>query len=134
MSALVSVRRVADYNSELTAVLRDLLAPLGGMESFVKPGETILLKPNLLGPFSPDSAVTTHPAIVESVAKLVIEAGGRCLIGDSPGCGSRDAVLKTTGIGKVIDRLNVEWADLDTGREFEFPNAKVAKRIRLGEA
>ena len=43
--------------------LRNLLAKLGGMERFVKPGERILLKVNLLRPAAPESAVCTHPAV-----------------------------------------------------------------------
>ena len=102
------------------------------MEAFVSPGEKVLLKPNLLGPFPPDAAVTTHPAVVEAAARLVLEAGGRCFVGDSSGCGSREAVLRTTGIGEVISRLNLEWADLDTPAGCEFPQARVARRIQLG--
>ncbi|MDF2841845.1 MAG: iron-sulfur protein [Herbinix sp.] len=34
---------------------------------------------------TPDKAVTTHPVIVQAVSEIVREAGGRPLIGDSPG-------------------------------------------------
>ncbi|MBS1371751.1 MAG: DUF362 domain-containing protein [Lentisphaeria bacterium] len=132
MAVLVSARRVSAYGPDMTAELRELLAPLGGMEAFVRPGEKVLLKPNLLGPFSPESAVTTHPAVVEAAARLVLEAGGRCFVGDSSGCGSRESVLKATGIGEVIRKLGLEWADLDTPADFEFPNARIARKIRLG--
>ncbi|WP_294477701.1 DUF362 domain-containing protein [uncultured Victivallis sp.] len=132
MSVQVSVRRVASYDTDLTVELRKLLAPLGGMRAFVNPGEKVLLKPNLLGPFAPESAVTTHPAVVEAAARLVLEAGGRCFVGDSSGCGSRDSVLRATGIGEVIRRLRLEWADLDTPADYEFANVRVARKIRLG--
>ena len=33
----------------------------------------------------PEKATTTHPAVARAVAELVKEAGGRPLIGDSPG-------------------------------------------------
>lgn len=132
MGVLVSVRRISSYDVDLTSELRELLAPLGGMKAFVQPGEKVLLKPNLLGPFRPESAVTTHPAVVEAVARLVIDAGGRCFVGDSSGCGSHESVLKATGIGEVMRKLRLEWADLDTPAEYAFPNARVARKIRLG--
>lgn len=131
MKVSVSVRRLSGYE-EVASEMRKLLFPLGGMKAFVKPGDKVLLKPNLLGPFRPERAVTTHPAVVEAVATLVLEAGGRCYVGDSSGCGSHEAVLKATGIGEVIRKLNLEWADLDTPAEFEFPNALVARKISLG--
>ena len=49
---------------------------LGGIGRFVRPGERILLKPNLLMPKQPSAATTTHPAIVAAVARAVIAAGG----------------------------------------------------------
>ena len=36
------------------------------MKAFVRPGQTVLLKPNLLGGFPPEAAVTTHPAVVRA--------------------------------------------------------------------
>jgi uncharacterized protein (DUF362 family)/Pyruvate/2-oxoacid:ferredoxin oxidoreductase delta subunit len=78
---------VACDTYEITAVRRSLtavLAPLGGMETFVEPGMRVLLKPNLLSAAGLEKAVTTHPAIMQAVAELVQDAGGRVLIGDSP--------------------------------------------------
>jgi uncharacterized protein (DUF362 family) len=65
--------------------METLLAPLGGMERFVKKKEKVLLKVNLLSSKGPEKAVTTHPEFVRAVAKAVREAGGEPYIGDSPG-------------------------------------------------
>ena len=61
-----------------------LLAPLGGMARFVRPGMQVLLKPNLLSASELDRAVTTHPALIRALAEQVQEAGGNVWIGDSP--------------------------------------------------
>ncbi|MGD2143567.1 MAG: DUF362 domain-containing protein [Anaerolineae bacterium] len=61
-----------------------VLAPLGGIGRFVRPGMQVLLKPNLLTAAHPRQAVTTHPIFVQVVAGLVREAGGSVLLGDSP--------------------------------------------------
>jgi len=52
-----------------------LLEPFRGMESFVKRGDKVLLKVNLLSAREPKKAVTTHPEIVRAVAKAVRKAG-----------------------------------------------------------
>ena len=45
-----------------------ILLLIGGIEKFVSPGQKVLLKPNLLGTFEPDKAVTTHPELVKAIA------------------------------------------------------------------
>ena len=59
-----------------------VLAPLGGMERFVRPGMRVLLKPNLLRASELEQAIITHPVVVEAVAELVREAGGTVIIGE----------------------------------------------------
>lgn len=54
-----------------------LLDMMGGMGAFVADGEKIVLKANLLAAAAPQKAVTTHPAIVTAVGRLVT-ARGRC--------------------------------------------------------
>jgi uncharacterized protein (DUF362 family)/Pyruvate/2-oxoacid:ferredoxin oxidoreductase delta subunit len=83
---LVSVRRCHSYeHHEVQEAIRGALAPFGGMRRFVQPKMRVLLKPNLLSPADPERAVTTHPAVVQTVAEMVKEAGGEVWIGDSPG-------------------------------------------------
>ena len=73
-----------DYG-QAEACIRTLVEQMGGMGRFVRPGERIVLKANLLRAAPPESAICTHPAVVEAVAKLVKEAGGTPVICDSPG-------------------------------------------------
>ncbi|HHN94139.1 MAG TPA: DUF362 domain-containing protein [Anaerolineae bacterium] len=82
---LVSVVTCETY--DLDAVRRAVtaaLAPLGGIERYVRPGMRVLLKPNLLAASDLDHALITHPAVVQAVAEQVQAAGGTVLIGDSP--------------------------------------------------
>ena len=65
-----------DYDQVETA-LGAVLEQMGGMGRFVRPGERILLKANLLRPAPPESAICTHPAVVAAVAKLVAQAAAQ---------------------------------------------------------
>ena len=81
----VSIARCESYAADqVQTAVKAALAPLGGIEKFVRPGMRVLLKPNLLAAASRERAVTTHPAVVQAVAELVQEVGGVVLIGDSP--------------------------------------------------
>ena len=82
--------------------LQLLLEPLGGIGRFVKPGQRVLLKPNLLAAKPPSAAVTTHPVLVQAVAELVRTAGGQVLVGDSPGIGSLERVAEKSGVGAAV--------------------------------
>ena len=90
--------------------MEQLLEPLGTMESFVKSGQKVLIKPNLLAGKPPEKAVTTHPEIVRAVIKLVQQAGGVVSVGDSPGIGSPENVARKSGILQIIKETGVRFA------------------------
>ncbi|MDT8421314.1 MAG: DUF362 domain-containing protein [Desulfuromonadales bacterium] len=109
--ANVSLRRLEDYNPRnLDKALQEVLAPLGGMASIVRPGQQVLLKPNLLAGKSPDKAVTTHPEVVRAVILAVQQAGGIVSVGDSPGIGSAEQVARKSGILDVIESTGARFA------------------------
>jgi len=72
------------------------------MDSFVRPGQRVLIKPNMLSAKGPEKAVTTHPEVVRGVVRLVQECGGVPLVGDSPGVGSTFFVAEKCGILDVV--------------------------------
>ena len=111
---LVGVERVEEYDRALVkAGLLRLLAPLGGMERFVKPGERVLIKPNLLSAKPPEAAVTTHPELLRAVIELVQQAGGVALVGDSPGFGSGRRVAERCGLLQVIEQCGAQFVPFE---------------------
>jgi uncharacterized protein (DUF362 family) len=133
--AVVSVKRVTDYDpARLLASMRACLEPLGGMKAFVRPGQRVLLKPNLLGGFAPERAVTTHPAVVRAAILLVQEAGGQARVGDSPALGALPAVARAAGLAAVLDETGAQLLDLSEPHEFETADHRVARRITLAKA
>ncbi len=108
----VSIERVPSYDPELVALgLQRLLEPLGGMAFFVRPGQRVLIKPNLLMGKSPEAAVTTHPELLRAVIHEVLRAGGIALVGDSPGMGSFRKVTEQTGIAAVCRESGAELVE-----------------------
>ncbi|GFO59724.1 (4Fe-4S)-binding protein [Geomonas silvestris] len=125
----VSLQRVASYRpEEVRQGVARLLESLGGMERFVKPGERVLIKPNLLSAKPPEAAVTTHPEILRAVIREVQRVGGVALVGDSPGIGSARKVAERSGMLAVIEETGAEFVPFTevktvkgsgTFREFE---------------
>jgi uncharacterized protein (DUF362 family)/ferredoxin len=96
----------------LEPALTRLLAPLGGMEALVRPGQRVLIKPNLLAARPPESQVATHPALVLAVGKLVLGAGGIPVIADSPALETLARVARKTGLAQVAAQLGAELVEL----------------------
>ncbi|TCL62178.1 uncharacterized protein (DUF362 family) [Hydrogenispora ethanolica] len=123
----VSLLQCESYGTGLKSQLEKLLAPLGGLGSFFRPGDRVLLKPNLIGPRSVESAATTHPALILAMAELVKDCGGRVGVGDSPGIGSAESVIKRLGMEAALKRLGAAIVEFNTpvalagfGRELPF--------------
>jgi uncharacterized protein (DUF362 family) len=108
MPSTVSLTRATSYDLEtLEAKLEELLAPLGGMAAFVKPGDRVLLKPNLLTGARPTKECVTRPEIAYCVAKMVQAAGGKPFLGDGPAFGSARGVAKANGYLPLTEELNI---------------------------
>ncbi len=124
-----------DYG-QAEGAIRALVEQMGGMGRFVRPGERIVLKANLLRAAPPESAICTHPAVVEAVAKLVKEAGGTPVICDSPGGAlHKEAVLRSlyekTGMAAAAAAAGAELALDPSTRTVSLPEGKVLRQAEI---
>ncbi len=134
----VSIERCPDYSRPaLRAALEKALGRIGGIEKFVRPGQTVLLKPNLLRREPPETAVVTHPEFVRALSEMVRAAGGKPLIGDSPGAalphtrGTLLSLYRACGLLQVAEETGAELL-LDTAHEVvACPTGRMVKRLEL---
>ena len=104
----VSLIRADSYDlTQLKSSIEYLLQPLGGIAAFVKGGDRVLLKPNLLTASRPTKECITRKEIVYCLAQLVIEAGGKPFLGDSPAFGSARGVAKANGYLPLCQELDL---------------------------
>jgi uncharacterized protein (DUF362 family)/NAD-dependent dihydropyrimidine dehydrogenase PreA subunit len=115
------------------AGIKEVLEPLGGMGAFVKRGDKVLLKPNLLSGKHPDTCVTTHPSLVKAVTQLVQEAGGIPAIGDSPGVGGLGRVAAEAGIAEVAEELGCPLVEFKDVAEIKTDAAYIFRRFELAK-
>ena len=117
----VALVRCETYNAgALEPAIRKTFDLIGGINRFVTRGARVLLKPNLLCARSPEKCVTTHPAVVQVVAKMVLDAGGKPFIGDSPAIEPFKWVTAKSGMDKVARNLGIELIEL-TNPTLVFP-------------
>jgi len=82
----VIIEECESYNTDvIIEKLNNGMDFIGGWESFVKPGMKVLLKVNLIGPKSSETASVTHCEFVRAIAKILKEIGCIVWIGDSSG-------------------------------------------------
>lgn len=99
----VSIVKCEDYDKVKEAINKSLEL-IGGFEKFVKPGDIVLLKVNVIVGLPPERAATTHPAVAGAMVELVKEAGGIPWVGDSSGAyGFTAQSLILSGIKKATE-------------------------------
>lgn len=96
--------REYDYDMVKKSIIKSL-ENLGGLDSFVKKGETVLLKLNLVMRKDPDRAATTHPIFTKALAEVLMENGVNVVIGDSPGGPYHEKMLKLVYRGCGIEEV-----------------------------
>lgn len=124
MKSRVSIERCDDYFLDnVRGVVKKSFENLGGLHRFIKSGDKVLIKPNLLSAKDPSRAITTHPSIVQAVAEEVLALKGIPYIGDSPGGADR-------GVKRVWDNTQMSLASHNSSVPLvSFEEKGVEKRI-----
>ena len=130
-NSTVSIEKLNYSNIDL----KSLLYPMGGIQKFVKHGERVLIKVNLLNASIPEKAVVTHPNLIKAVIKEVREVGGIPYIGDSPsGQFSKrrlDKVYESAGLNKLANELDVELNYNTSSKKMNVPMGKRLKKVPI---
>ncbi len=124
--------------------VREAISLVGGIEKYVKPGETVLLKPNLAYPYPPPA--TTDPEVARAVALLCMEAGAsKVFIGDSSayskkkilgtGTWTNADVIRETGMAAMAEEIGAQIVDFDEGEwvDVEIPDGVILKKVPISK-
>src|ERR1041385_5335911 len=118
-------------------LVKEALDHLGGMQAFVKPGQTVLIKPNQTVYYSAEEGCTTDPLVVGALIRLAREAGAaRIQVAESSG-GSFSSLecMRITGMAAIAEREGAEVIDLGSddipNRIVELPLGKTMNRAPI---
>jgi uncharacterized protein (DUF362 family)/ferredoxin len=126
----VALVKCTTYDSnEVLKAVRTGLDLLGGVSTFIKPGDRIVLKPNVLIGTIADNGVTTHTSVFRAVAVILQEVGADIYYGDSPAFGKCEGNIRRAGLKSVGDKLGLKLADFDSGREVSHKDALLVKKF-----
>jgi uncharacterized protein (DUF362 family)/Pyruvate/2-oxoacid:ferredoxin oxidoreductase delta subunit len=117
----VALVKCRDYGPGLVDAVDRLLALAGGIEKFVKPGHTVLLKPNLLTDRTPEQAVTTHPELVRVIVRILKKLGANPFVADSPSNVTKvERVWEKTGFQAMCSEEDIPLVNLEKAGSVRF--------------
>ncbi|HSR11772.1 MAG TPA: DUF362 domain-containing protein [Thermodesulfobacteriota bacterium] len=118
---------------EIREKVRGAVSAVGGMGRFVKPGDLVILKPNLVISMGAETGATVDWRVTKAVADLVKEQGGRPVIGESCGTGGdTEKVFQKTGYTQLREK-GYEVVDFKKieNVEMSIPGAKVIEKVLI---
>ena len=127
LNPTVALTRCSDYSAKNVAdAIQRQFELLGGLEKFVKYGDSVLLKPNFIAPLSRRHATQTDPAILIETAKLLKDFGAKPFIADSPAWDNISACVKALEMEEALKKLGVPFRQLDNPKICKIePDTKV---------
>ena len=116
----------SSYESARCAeALRSAVELTGGLD-WVRSGMRVGIKANLVSAMKPDTAATTHPALLTELVKLIRDRGAEPVIGDSPGglytAAYVNRIYRATGMHETGAALNSDYGT----KEVQLPEAVTA--------
>jgi uncharacterized protein (DUF362 family) len=112
------------------------IAALGGIRSFVKSGQTVVVKPNIGWDASPERAANTNPELVGQIVKSCMDAGARKVMVFDNTCDEWTRCYKNSGIEKAVKDNGgqiVTGKDEGNYRQVEVPRGKTLKSAKVHE-
>lgn len=132
----VSISECAQPNSEeeIFSAVKELLGELDGIDSIVKEGQRVIIKPNLCIPTT-EPGVTTNKLVLKALVKAVLEVPNcKVAIGENGAVGRNiNEIFKINGITELAEELNIELIDLGSTEttKVEINNHPIIKDIEV---
>lgn len=114
---------VAD-GADAALITRNAINALGGMKRFVKPGNTVVVKPNMGWDRTPELAANTNPLVVRAVVEECLRAGAKKVKVFDRTCNDERRCYKNSGIEAALAGLK----DV----EVKHPEQERYKKVALG--
>ncbi len=138
MTNTVAIKSCASYEmSVLYDVIKEICTKANMPDVL---GKSILIKPNILSDARPEAGITTHPAVVRAMVRLLKEKGAtEIFIGDSPGLHKPSFSARNCGIQAVCEEEGATWCDFTEspvvkkldGLSLKLPMASIVDKVDM---
>jgi uncharacterized protein (DUF362 family) len=108
---------------------------LGGIHRVIRPGDTVLIKPNFGVNVPWETGIITDPRVIDSLISICQEANpGKLLVGESSVVGlDTSEVYRGIGLEGRFERMGAKLINLDEDKvvEVPVPDGVVLKRVKI---
>ncbi|MDR0737694.1 MAG: DUF362 domain-containing protein [Prevotellaceae bacterium] len=128
---------VAVMGGEPAAMYAKAIESFGGISSFVKKGQRVVVKPNIGWDKTPEYAANTNPALVAAIIKDCLKAGASEVVVFDHTCDDWKACYKNSGIEDAVKEAGGKMAfahEEKYYREITLPGAKRLTSTKVHEA
>ena len=112
---------------------------IGGIETYVKKGFSVVIKPNVSVPSAPEEAATTNTIMVATLVKMCLAAGAKEVkVVDQPLNSAAPAfAIERTGIKKAVEEAKGKMLTYNGVQEafqkVDIPGAKIATSVEYAK-
>ena len=135
-SPLLPFDLVAIKGGEPDIMFDQAIEAMGGMQSFVKKGQIVVLKPNIGWDVIPERAGNTNPLLVKRVVQHCLEAGAKEVYVFDNTCDKWNKCYATSGIEKAVKDAGGKLAPGNTENyyhEVQIPDGEKLKSTKVHE-
>jgi uncharacterized protein (DUF362 family) len=102
---------------------------IGGMKSFVKKGNTVVVKPNIGWDVVPERAANTNPLLVKRIVEHSFEAGAKDVYVFDHTCDDWNSCYSTSGIERAVKDAGGKIVPGNSERYYEEVTVSEGKRL-----
>jgi len=127
---------VALMGGEAEAMFDKGISALGGITNFVKPGDKVVIKPNIGWDVVPEKAANTNPKLIKRIIEHCLKAGAKEVSVFDNTCDDWVRCYKTSMIEKYTKDAGGKMVPGNTEsyyQEVSIPGAKVLKSTKVHE-
>lgn len=121
---------VAIKGGEPDVMFDKAIESLGGMKSFVKKGQKVVVKPNIGWDVAPDRAGNTNPVLVKRIIQHCYEAGAKEVYVFDNTCDDWKRCYSNSGIEKAVKDAGGKIVSGDSERYYQQVEVKKGKKLK----
>jgi uncharacterized protein (DUF362 family) len=121
---------VAIKDGEPETMFDQGIQALGGMQSFLKKGQTVVVKPNMAWDVPPERAANTNPRLVKRIVEQCLNAGAKEVYVFDYTCDNWQRSYSNSGIEKAVKEAGGKIAPGNSESYFQSVTLPAGKRLK----